>query len=136
MQRTQRLLSFASQLDEKSRKAFDLFPVRQIQSEQYLLAYVDAAEKFNGGVVESDEKTAAKRLDAVCTSVAGMLGIAEGSVQRKADLKKWAEGNDRRGFKLLRDLVDPEKDFKAWRKTQVICPLSTTDMIERTYDPN
>ena len=119
MQRTRRLLCFASQLDEKSRKAFQLFPIRQIQSEQYLLAYVDAAEKYNGGVVESDEDVVAKRLDAVCTSVAGMLGMAESHAQRKADLKKWAEGNDRRGFKLLRDLVDPDKDFKSWKKSQV-----------------
>jgi hypothetical protein len=34
-------------------------------------------------------------------------------------LKKWAEGNDRRGFKLFRDLIDPAKDFKTLRKTQV-----------------
>jgi len=99
--------------------AFHSIPLRQKQSEQYLQAYVDAAEKFNGGVVETDAAAAAKELDTVCTSISNLMGMPETAAQRKSDLKKWAEANDRRGFKLMRDLVDPEKDFKAWRKTQV-----------------
>lgn len=121
MLRTKRFLLFTSQLDERSGRAFQTFPARQVQSEKYLVAYLDAAEKFNGGVAESGDATALeKRLDMVCHSVAVMLGMEEGAIQRKTDLKKWAQGNDRRGFKLLRDLIDPEKDFKAWRKSQVL----------------
>lgn len=120
MSRTKRFLLFTSQLDERSRRAFQTFPARQVQSEKYLLAYLDAAEKYNGGVVETGDATSLeKRLDIICHSVAGMLGTEEGAVQRKTDLTKWAQGNDRRGFKLLRVLIDPEKDFKAWRKSQV-----------------
>lgn len=119
MLRTRRLLLFASQLDTRSRTAFHAFPLRQKQSERYLLAYIDAAEKYNGGIVEANAAEIGKKLDSVCDAVAGLLGMTESSVQRKMDLKKWAEGNDRRAFKLLRELIDPEKDFKAWRKTQV-----------------
>jgi hypothetical protein len=119
MLRTRRLLLFTRQLDTRSRAAFHAFPLRQKQSERYLLAYIDAAEKYNGGIVETDTTEVGKKLNSVCDAVAGLLGMPEGSIQRKMDLKKWAEGNDRRAFKLLRELIDPEKDFKAWRKAQV-----------------
>ena len=46
MLRTKRFLLFTSQLDERSRRAFQTFPARQVQSEKYLLAYLDAAEKL------------------------------------------------------------------------------------------
>jgi hypothetical protein len=119
--RTRRLLLFASQLhDERARSAFRSFPNRQAQEATYGLAYLNAAEKYNGGEVESGKHEAEQRLDHVCGFIAALLGTNEGSTQRKADLKKWAEGNDRRGFKLLRDLIDPDKDFKTLRKTQVI----------------
>ena len=120
MLRTRRLLLFISQLDRRSRMAFHSIPLRQKQSESYLRTYVDAAEKFNGGVVETGAADAAKAVDAICTSISNLMGMPETAAQRKSDLKKWAEANDRRGFKLMRDLIDPEKDFKAWRKTQVL----------------
>jgi hypothetical protein len=119
MLRTRRLLLFVSQLhDERTRAAFQSLPNHQSQAEAYVLAYLDAAEKYNGGEVESGKDEVEKRLDYVCGYVAALFGN-EGSTQRKTDLKKWGEGNDRRGFKLLRDLIDPEKDFKTLRKTQV-----------------
>jgi hypothetical protein len=132
MLRIRRLLLFASQLDERSRKAFETFPKRQAQAEVYLRAYVDASERYNGGIVtEGDVVEAGKRLDSVCGVIAGVLGMQEGAAQRKVDLKKFAEGNDRRGFKLLRDLFDPEKDFKSWRKSQVYKLLDVTHVAER-----
>lgn len=121
MLRTRRLLLFTSQLhDEKTRAAFQSLPGSQAQGERYVSAYIDAAEKFNGGVIESGKDEATKRLDNVCTAVATLIGMDDGFMQRITDLKKWAEGNDRRGFKLFRDLIDPAKDFKTLRKTQVI----------------
>lgn len=119
MLRTKCLLLFTSQLGEKSHRAFQSLPRRQLQGEQYLLAYLDAAEKYNGGEIAENKEDVTKRLDAVCTSVATLLGMPESAGQRKADLKKWGEQNDRRGIKLFRDLIDPEKDFKTLRKTQV-----------------
>ena len=80
---------------------------------------MEAAEKYNGGVVEVDVADAMKPLDSICSLIANVMGMPETSAQRKSDLRKWAEANDRRGFKLMRDLIDPEKDFKAWRKAQV-----------------
>jgi len=135
--RTKRFLLFTSQLDERTRRAFQTFPARQVQSEKYLLAYLDAAEKYNGGVPETGDATSLeKRLDMVCHSVARMLGMEEGAAQRKTDLKKWAQGNDRRGFKLLRDLIDPDKDFKAWRKSQVFSKRKVTNFVERGDSKN
>lgn len=119
MLRTKRLLLFTSQLGEKSHRALQTLPLRQLQGEQYVLAYLDAAEKLNGGEIAENKDDVTRRFDAVCTSVAALLGMPESSAQRKADLKKWGEQNDRRGFKLFRDLIDPEKDFKTIRKTQV-----------------
>ena len=101
--------------------AFHSIPLRQKQLEQYLQAYVDLAEQYNGGVVETGTAdAAATKLDKVCNSISNLLGMPETAAQRKSDLKKWAEANDRRGFKLMRDLIDSEKDFKGWRKTQVL----------------
>jgi len=120
MLRTRRLLLFISQLDRRSRMAFHSIPLRQKQSERYLQAYLDAAEKYNGGVVVSAATDVEKTLDTICASISNLLGMPETAAQRKADLKKWAEGNDRRAFKLMRDLIDPEKDFRAWRKAQVM----------------
>lgn len=135
MLRTRRLLLFTSQLDERSRTAFQFFPRRQTQYEPYLLAYINAAEKYNGGitVAETNATDAGKRLDAVCTHIANILGMPEGAGQRKSDLEKWAKGNDRRGFKLLRDLIDPEKDFRAWRKSQVYESLDITDFGRKRF---
>lgn len=132
MLRTRRLLLFTSQLGEKSHRALQTLPLRQLQSEQYVLAYLDAAEKLNGGEAENKDAVL-KRFDAVCTSVAALLGMPESSAQRKADLKKWGEQNDRRGFKLFRDLLDPEKDFKTLRKTQVCSPGKFTDGRKSYY---
>ena len=120
MLRTRRLLLFTAELDSRSRKAFDAFPLRQVQAERYLKAYLDACEKWNGGVLESGKEEMEKRFDSLCAGFANMLGTMEGAAQRKADLRKWGEGNDRRGFKLFRDLIDQEKDFKACRKAQVV----------------
>jgi hypothetical protein len=117
MLRTRRFLMFASQLDKRSFEAFISFPTRQAQGQMYVLAYIDAAEKYNGGEGQNEEIT--KRFDTILTSVAGILGMEDTAAQRKADLKKWGETNDRRGFKLLRDLVDSNKDFKTLRKTRV-----------------
>ena len=119
--RTRRLLIFASQLDERAKAVFLTFPQRQVQYEPFFSAYISSAEKYNGGVVEDgDASELEKKLDAFCGSIAlNLWGPGEVSVQRKVDLKKWAIGNDRRGFKLLRDLIDPDKDFKSWRKSQV-----------------
>ena len=118
--RTRRLLLFASQLDDRSQVVFQSFPLRQSQSELYLQLYLDAAEKYNGGVVEEGKlEESKKKLDTACDKVAAFLGMPEGDAQRKVDLKKWAENNDRRGFKLLRDLIDTEKDLKTLRKAQV-----------------
>jgi sister chromatid cohesion protein PDS5 len=120
MLRTRRLLLFTSQLhEERTRTAFQSLPGCQAQGERYLSAYIDAAEKYNGGVVESGKDEAAKRLDNLCAAIATLIGMDDGYTPRKTDLKKWAEGNDRRGFKLFRDLIDPAKDFKTLRKTQV-----------------
>jgi hypothetical protein len=123
--RTHRLLLFVSQLDSRSAKAFEMFPRRQKQAQNYLSAYLTLAEKFNGGIVEPEGMKAAvsKKLDEVCTSVAALVSSVENVPQRKADLKKFAEHNDRRSFKLLRDLIDPSKDAKTLRKIQV-CRLS------------
>jgi hypothetical protein len=126
--RTRRLLIFASQLDDRANAVFLTFPQRQVQYEPFFSAYIGNAEKYNGGVVEDgDSSELEKKLDAVCGSIAlNLWGPGEVSVQRKADLKKWAAGNDRRGFKLLRDLIDPEKDFKSWRKSQVYRSLDAS----------
>ena len=133
--RTHRLLLFASQLDSRSVKAFGMFPQRQKQAQDYLSAYLFLAEKYNGGIIEEEDTkpVIAKKLDDVCTSVAGLLGTVEGLAQRKADLKKFAEHNDRRAFKLLRDLIDPSKDSKAWRKTQVFPFSSCFNGVERCF---
>ena len=120
MLRTRRLMLFTSQLDTRSEKAFLACPHRQAQAGRLFLTYIDFAEKYNGGVVESDPEEADKKLDQACLNVAKTLVEPENVQHLKADLKKWAQGNDRRGFKLFRDLLDPEKDSKAWRKAEVI----------------
>ena len=135
MLRTKRLLLFTSQLGEKSHRAFQSLPRRQLQGQQYVLAYVDAAEKYNGGEIAENKEEVTKRFDAVCASVAALLGMPESAGQRKADLKKWGEQNDRRGLKMFRDLIDPEKDFKTLRKTQVRS-MRKSLMIERTVIPD
>jgi len=96
---------------------------------------VDAAEKYNGGEIAENKEEVTKRFDAVCASVAALLGMPESAGQRKADLKKWGEQNDRRGLKMFRDLIDPEKDFKTLRKTQVRS-MRKSLMIERTVIPD
>src|SRR5271154_535205 len=75
MLRTRRLLLFISQLDRRSRMAFHSIPLRQKQSENYLQIYVNAAEKFNGGVVETDAADAAKVLDANCNTISNLMGM-------------------------------------------------------------
>jgi sister chromatid cohesion protein PDS5 len=127
--RTRRLLIFASQLDTYARTAFDSFPLRQSQSQSLLLKYLDAAEKFNGGT----EAAEGKSLDSMCWTLGTVIGNAEGAEQRTQDLKKWAVNNDRRGFRLLRDLTDPNKDAKTSRKAQV-CVRVAGLMLERSVD--
>jgi hypothetical protein len=122
MLRTRRLLLFISQLEEdKPQKAFQALPSRQVHYQAFFTSYLEAAESFNGGVVDKDKDKdeLERKLDGFCANITKYLTAPENAAQFKADLKKWAERNDRRGFRLLRDLIDPEKDSKALRKSQV-----------------
>jgi hypothetical protein len=125
MLRTRRLLMFASQLDERSHNVFLSFPTRRAQSDKYILAYADAAEKYNGG--EGAEDKVIQHFDVICGKVAAIFGNAESLGQRKSDLKKFGAENDRRALKMLRELVDPEKDFKTLRRLHVYIHYGLTN---------
>ena len=109
--RAVRILLFVKSLDEKASAVFFSFiQKRQVSLSKYLEAYIQYCEKYNGGVMESEEKPTKDHLSRLISGIANQFP-EPGNVN--AYLWRFAKMHDRRCYRLLQYCIAPETDYKT-----------------------
>jgi sister-chromatid-cohesion protein PDS5 len=118
-----RLLLVMSQLDDSARKA--LLRLTNLQKARTkFVAFVQACEAYNGGIIDHDEDLVKRKLTDSINQMASQLADAQ---KTKVDLYAFAKMNDNRAYKLLRMCFDEATDLKGLIKAR-------TDVLQRIRD--
>lgn len=107
--RAERILLLAKYLDERARIVFLALAKRQRSVANCMRAYLDWCEKFNGGIMDTNEATIKERLDKIILETTKLL---RDPMKVKADLQKFAKMHDRRAYQLMRFCADAKSDYK------------------------
>ena len=108
--RTERILLLVKHLDEKARKVFFMIPTRQLQLSQYMAAYLQRCEAYNGGVMDQNEKAIKDNLTRLINSFAKQLPDSSRAIDI---LWKFAKMHDRRSYQLIRFCMAPDSDYRT-----------------------
>ncbi|KNC98061.1 uncharacterized protein SPPG_09381 [Spizellomyces punctatus DAOM BR117] len=111
--RTERLLNVTTAWTEKQRKAFLSVLDRQAKTVHATTIFLDQCEKYNGGIMDSDEDATEKVLLQIITYLASRFPDPK---KAQAHLQKFAKVNDGRLYKLMRTVMDPQSDYKPIMK--------------------
>ncbi|BEI99615.1 hypothetical protein CcaverHIS631_0406580 [Cutaneotrichosporon cavernicola] len=79
-------------------------------------AFADACDEFNGGTDESVDKSVKTRLSYIVEAISRML-FNDHEKARK-DLEAFAEANDKKLYKLLRTMADPQSNLRTIIKSR------------------
>ncbi|KAJ3292603.1 hypothetical protein HK104_005175 [Borealophlyctis nickersoniae] len=113
--RTDRLLNVLGMMTEKQWKAFVSVLERQAQTIRDMELFIEQCEKYNGGIVDSDEEAIEKLLQHIIAHIASKFPESK-RVQAQSHLHKFAKTNDSRVYKLLKAIMDPQADYKPLLK--------------------
>ena len=108
--RLRRILTLYRGLDEKARKVFFHMMQRQVKMSQFVTAYLESCEAFNGGVIEENEPEVKARLTRLVEVLSKLL---PDSSKASADLWKFARMHDRRNYQLIRFAMAAESDYRT-----------------------
>ncbi|KAJ5098068.1 hypothetical protein N7532_005069 [Penicillium argentinense] len=111
--RVRRILTLLRGLDEKARRVFFVMLARQLSMRQATTLYLEACEKYNGGVVEKDGDQAKAQLSKVIDSLSKTFPDA---ARASADLWKFAKVHDRRSYQLIRFSMAAVSDYRTVTK--------------------
>ncbi|KIW02399.1 uncharacterized protein PV09_06219 [Verruconis gallopava] len=107
--RTERILLLVKGLDERAKQVFFALAKKQIQLARYMLSFLEACEKYNGGVSEDDEEAAEARLKRLIEAHTNFL---PDGARVMDDMWKFARTHDRRSYSLIRFCLAAESDYK------------------------
>jgi sister-chromatid-cohesion protein PDS5 len=107
--RTERILILVKTLDDRAKPVFFAFSRKQIQLAKYMTLFLDACEKWNGGVVEDDEDEARARVARMIEAHTKFLPDGQRATD---DMWKFAKAHDRRAYALIRFCMAAESDYK------------------------
>lgn len=117
--RVRRILTLLRGLDEKARRVFFVMLPRQLAMRSAMTLYLEACEKYNGGVIDKDGDGAKTQLSRVIDSLSKTF---PDSSRAAADLWKFAKAHDRRSYQLIRFSMAAVSDYrtaiKAMRELQ------------------
>ncbi|KAJ6133988.1 Armadillo-like helical [Penicillium sp. IBT 18751x] len=108
--RVRRILTLLRGLDEKARKVFFVMLARQLQLRSAVTMYLDACEKYNGGVIDKDEADIKQKLSVIIDSLSKLFRDPSRS---SADLWKFAKVHDRRSYQLIRFAMAAASDYRT-----------------------
>ncbi|KAK9455804.1 armadillo-type protein [Dipodascopsis uninucleata] len=111
--RVTRLLAMVRHLDEKARKAFNAISIRQKRLSEVLVTFLNLCEKFNGGIGENSEQDLKSTINNLVAWFANQLPDAS---KAESDLNKFIKLNDRRLYKLIKECVNLESDYRTVTK--------------------
>ncbi|KAK9475982.1 armadillo-type protein [Lipomyces japonicus] len=109
-----RMLNFLKFLSERSRKAFDAIPARQKQVASGFEIFIQSCEKYNGSIIDDNEKEINTKLNTIIDWFAKQFSDVN---KAELNLKAFAKLNDRRLYKLIRDCINTESDYKTVQKS-------------------
>ena len=108
--RVRRILTLLRGLDEKARRVFFVMLARQMSMRSAVTLYLEACEKYNGGVVGKDEEQVKTQLSKIVDSLSKTFPDAS---RASADLWKFAKVHDRRGYQLVRFTMAAVSDYRT-----------------------
>lgn len=109
--RTERLLLVYQYLDEKVKKAFlAALTTRHKGNVQWTREFVDSCERYNGGVIDHDADAITAHVKGIAAKFAETFPLPS---KAQADLMKFASINDGRLYKLLRESINPQNEYKT-----------------------
>ncbi|KAJ5811495.1 hypothetical protein N7474_007796 [Penicillium riverlandense] len=108
--RVRRILTLLRGLDEKARRVFFVMLNRQLNMRQGTTIYLEACEKYNGGVNDKDGEQAKAQLGRV---VDGLSKTFPDASRASADLWKFAKAHDRRSYQLVRFSMAAVSDYRT-----------------------
>ncbi|KAJ5650346.1 uncharacterized protein N7484_004069 [Penicillium longicatenatum] len=111
--RVRRILTLLRGLDEKARRVFFVTLARQLSMRSAMTMYLEACEKYNGGVVDKDEAQAKAQLSRVIDSLSKTFPDVP---RASADLWKFAKTHDRRSYQLIRFAMAAVSDYRTVTK--------------------
>ncbi|KAI9202801.1 armadillo-type protein [Polychytrium aggregatum] len=112
-ERTDRLLFVISSFTERQNKAFLSILSRQAQSAINMGLFLDQCDKYNGGVMDSDQDGTKKTLFAIVDFLAQKMMDPK---KNAAHLQAFADANDRTVYGWMRAVMDPQTEYKAVMK--------------------
>ncbi|KAJ5918640.1 hypothetical protein N7466_010632 [Penicillium verhagenii] len=111
--RVRRILTLLRGLDEKARRVFFVTLARQLSMRSAMTLYLEACEKYNGGVVDKDEEQVKAQLSRVIESLSKTFPDVP---RASADLWKFAKTHDRRSYQLIRFSMAAVSDYRTVTK--------------------
>jgi sister-chromatid-cohesion protein PDS5 len=108
--RVRRILTLLRGLDEKARRVFFVMLARQMSMRSAVTLYLEACEKYNGGVVGKDEEQVKTQLSKIVDSLSKTFPDAS---RASADLWKFAKVHDRRSYQLVRFAMAAVSDYRT-----------------------
>ncbi|KAJ5239209.1 Armadillo-like helical [Penicillium chermesinum] len=100
--RVRRILTLLRGLDEKARRVFFVTLARQLSMRSAVTMYLEACERYNGGVVDKNEDQAKAQLSKIIDSLSKTFPDPS---RASADLWKFAKVHDRRSYQLIRSHI-------------------------------
>lgn len=108
--RVRRILTLLRGLDEKGRPVFFVMLARQMSMRSAVTLYLEACEKYNGGVVDKDKDAVKTQLSKIIESLSKTFPDAS---RASADLWKFAKVHDRRSYQLIRFTMAAVSDYRT-----------------------
>ncbi|KAJ5990322.1 hypothetical protein N7522_010529 [Penicillium canescens] len=108
--RVRRILTLLRGLDEKARRVFFVMLARQLSMRSAVTLYLEACEKYNGGVFDKDEEQIKTQLSKIVDSLSKTFPDA---ARASADLWKFAKVHDRRSYQLIRFTMAAVSDYRT-----------------------
>ncbi|KAF3385555.1 Sister chromatid cohesion protein pds5 [Penicillium rolfsii] len=108
--RVRRILTLLRGLDEKARRVFFVMLARQLSMRSAMTLYLEACEKYNGGVVDKNEEQVKAQLSRIIDSLSKTFPDAS---RASADLWKFAKVHDRRSYQLIRFAMAAVSDYRT-----------------------
>ncbi|KAF2629456.1 sister chromatid cohesion and DNA repair protein [Macroventuria anomochaeta] len=107
--RTERQLVLVNGLSEKAKKVYFVKQSNQVQGAGILEGFLQVCEKYNGGVVNKEDKDIKTRLSGLIAYYARTLPEPTKTTD---ELWKFAKAHDRRAYALIRFCMDPASDYR------------------------
>ncbi|KAF2434559.1 hypothetical protein EJ08DRAFT_581980 [Tothia fuscella] len=112
--RTERILLLIRDLEQKAKTVLFTIQINQTGMGKFMTTFLETCEKYNGGVMDSDENGIKQNLGKLITTWASRLPEPS---KVSEDLWKFANMHDRRSYQLIRFCLAADSDYRKIQKS-------------------